>query len=73
MSTTGKQLEYNCPYFYDSHMPGFTESLPSLYDAIENDKCTTTNRSTKLTTIGGQKLISFAKSRKFDAGKQIDL
>ncbi|XP_072043665.1 plancitoxin-1-like isoform X2 [Amphiura filiformis] len=64
----GRQLRYNCPHFYDIHMPAeFPVKLPSLHSALLGvcDDTSPHYNIATLTATNGQNFVSFAKSKSF--------
>ena len=67
----GKQMMYNMPWVYDYNMPDyFAKTSPQMALVLQNKHVEQEpwNNTVVLQSKEGQKFISFAKYRKFDAG-----
>lgn len=76
LNKVGAQLQYNEPHIYAENVPKtFQTSLPEIYQAANNK----TNKNSpwyqvlNLTSEGGTKFVSFAKSGKFSKDLYMDL
>ena len=68
INTAGRQFQTVGPHFYNFSMPdSLRDKLPELYQATVNKKqiCDPTSRIASLTSKGGMKFTSFAKSKRF--------